>query len=240
MAAQWGRDASQWSIYFTSLALWGWLNKACIFCTSLLQLGTPGTANNSLHQPGVSVVLAFHVTHLQSSHTSGSGGGPSSSELPADPLRKEVTPSSNSGSSPNSKSSAVTSPSSDSGLSQGGWQGVGLLVNHTWQCLLLLSVAPWIQWSLLFNLALTSGQLQGRGDSSASLFSPSRAAAAPSAFWWASLMGAKLFSIDVSLFLVALPFEGQASKDWGLAVALGVLSFFCPWQPLKEDHHLLS
>ena len=88
--------ASQWSfIFFTSLALWGWLKEACIFCTSLLQLGTPSTANNSLHQSGVSVTLAFHITHLQSSHT-----GLSSSELSTDPLRKEVTPSSNSGSSP--------------------------------------------------------------------------------------------------------------------------------------------
>ena len=149
--------AWQWSfVFFTSLAFLGWLNKACIFCASLLQLGTPGTANNSLHQSGVSVVSAFHVTHLQSSHTGSSGGGPSSSELSTDPLRKEVTPSFNSGSFPNSKSSAVASTSPDSGLSQGGWQGAELLVNHTWQCLLLHSVAPCIWWSLLFDLALTS------------------------------------------------------------------------------------
>ena len=48
-------------------------------------------------------------------------------------------------------------------------------------------------------------------------------------------MGAKLFSIDVSLFLVALSFEGWALKDWGHAVALVVLSFFHPWQSSKED-----
>ena len=48
-------------------------------------------------------------------------------------------------------------------------------------------------------------------------------------------MGAKLFSIEVSLFLGTLLFEGQASMDWGLTVILGVLSSFHPWQPLKED-----
>ena len=110
--------ASQWSfIFFTSLAFWGLLNEAHIFCASLLQLGIPSNANNSLYQSGVSVISAFHVTHLQSSHTGSSGGGPSSSELSTDPLRKEVTPGSNFGSSLNSKLSVVASPSLDSGLS---------------------------------------------------------------------------------------------------------------------------
>ena len=107
-------------------------------------------------------------------------------------------------------------------------------MNHTWQCLLLHSVAPCIWQSLLFDLTLTSGQLWGRGWLRLSI-SPLRAAAVASTFCWASLMGAKLFSIDVSLFLVALPFEGWASKDWDLAVAPGVLSFFCPWWHSKED-----
>ena len=95
-----------WQWYFasfTSLALLGWPNKACTFCANLLQLGTPGTANNSLHQSGVLIVSAFHVTHLQNSPNGSSGGGPSSSKLSTDPLRKEVTPGSNSGSSPRSE-----------------------------------------------------------------------------------------------------------------------------------------
>ena len=86
---------------------------------------TPSTSQGS------AVVSAFHVTHSQSFHTGSSGGGPSSSELPTDSLRKVVTPSSNSGSSFNSKSSAVTFPLPDSGLSRGGWQGARLSVNST-------------------------------------------------------------------------------------------------------------
>ena len=191
-------DASQWSFtLFTSLALLGWLNKACIFCTNLLQLGTPNTTNNSLHQSGVSVVSAFHVTHSWSSHTGSSGLGPYSSELSTDPLRKEVTPSSNSGSSPNSKSSAVTSPSPDPRLSWGGWQGAGLSVNCTWQCLLLHSVAPYVQQSLLSDLALTSSWLWGWGQLSLSI-SPLRAAVVASTFWWASLW-------ELSSFLLMSP-----------------------------------
>ena len=83
---------------------------------TFFQLGTPGNANNSLHQSGVLVVLAFHVTHLQSSPTDGSRRGPSSSELSSDPVRKEVTPGSNSGGSSRSKSSGVSSPLAHSGL----------------------------------------------------------------------------------------------------------------------------
>ena len=72
------------------------------FCANILQLGTPGTPNNSLHQSGVSVDLAFHATHLQRFCTGSSGGGPSSSEVSADPFIKDVTLSSNSSSSPSS------------------------------------------------------------------------------------------------------------------------------------------
>ena len=132
MEEQWGGGCFAMVPYLLCLpGPLGVTEKARIFHASLLQLGIPGTANNSLHQSGVSVILAFHVTHSQSSHTGSSGGGPYSSEFSIDPLRKEVTPSSNSGSSPNSNPLAVTSPSLDSGLSQDGWQGAGLSVNCT-------------------------------------------------------------------------------------------------------------
>ena len=116
--SEWG--AWQWYFTsFTSLALLGWLNKAHTFCANLLQLGTPSTANNSLHQSGVLVILAFHVTHLQNSPNGDSGGGPSSSKLSTYPLRKEVTPDSNSSGSPRSESCGVSFPLPDSGLSLG-------------------------------------------------------------------------------------------------------------------------
>ena len=84
--------AWQWYfISFISLALLGWLNEARICHANFLQLGTPCNANNSLHQSGVLVALAFHVTHSHNSPTGGSGGGPSSSELSANLVRKEVT-----------------------------------------------------------------------------------------------------------------------------------------------------
>ena len=105
-------------LHFTGLL--GWLNEACTFWANLLQLGTPSTANNSLHQLGVLVISAFHITHSQNSPNGGSGGGPCSSKLSADPLRKEVTPSSNSSGSPKSESSGVGSPLPDSGLYLGG------------------------------------------------------------------------------------------------------------------------
>ena len=106
-----GQGVWQWYFTsFTSLALLGWLNEACTFCANLLQLVTPDTANNSLHQSGVSVISAFHVTHLWNSPNGSSGVGPFSSELSSDPLRKEVTPGSNSGSSARSESSGVGFP----------------------------------------------------------------------------------------------------------------------------------
>ena len=112
-----------WQWYFASfisLALLGWLNKACSFHANLVQLGTPSTTNNSLHQLGVSVISAFHLTHSWNSPNGSSGGHPSSSKLSADPLRKEVTPGSNSSGCPKSESSGVGSPLPDSGLSLGG------------------------------------------------------------------------------------------------------------------------
>ena len=107
----WGRGAWQW--YFISsisLALLGWLNKAHTCHAHFLQFGTPSNTNNFLHQSGVSVILAFHVTHSHNSPTGGSRGGPSSSELSINLVRKEVTPGSNSGSLPRSESSGVSSP----------------------------------------------------------------------------------------------------------------------------------
>ena len=93
--------AWQWYfISFISVALLGWLNEAHICCANFLQSGTPSNANNSLHQSGVLVASAFHVTHSWNSPTGGSGGGPSSSELSIDLVRKEVTPHSNSSSLP--------------------------------------------------------------------------------------------------------------------------------------------
>ena len=107
----WGRGAWQWYfISFISLALLGWLNEACICCVNILQSGTSSNTINSLHQSGVLVASAFHVTHSHNSPTGGSGWGPSSSELSTDPARKEVTPGSNSGGSPRSESQGSVPP----------------------------------------------------------------------------------------------------------------------------------
>ena len=117
--AWWGRGVWQWYlISFVLLALLGWLNEAHTCHANVLQLGTSSNANSSLHQSGVSAVSAFQFTHSLSSPMGGSRGGPSSSELSTSPVRKEVTPGSNSGSSPRSESLGVGSPLSDSGLSQ--------------------------------------------------------------------------------------------------------------------------
>ena len=56
-----------------------------------------------------------------------------------------------------------------------------------------------------------------------------------SAFWWASLMGAKLLAIDVSPLPGTWLFEGLALVDWDPAVTPGVLSSFHPWQSSRED-----
>ena len=111
---------------------------------------------------------------------------------------------------------------------------VWVLLNHTRCHLFLHSVDPCIQQSLLFDLALTSSRLWERGWLSLSI-SPLRAAAAASPFWWASLMVARLCSIEISLFPGTPLFEGWASSDWGLAVALEVLLSPCPWKPSRED-----
>ena len=67
---------------------------------SLLPLVLPSTP---LYQLGILQASAFHITHLWSSFTGGSGEGAfssSSSEFSADPLRKQVT------SGPNSRGSS--------------------------------------------------------------------------------------------------------------------------------------
>ena len=115
-----GGAGGAWQWYFVSFisfALLGWLNEACICDANFLQSGTPSNANNSLHQSGVLVASAFYVTHSCNSPTGGYGGGPSSSELFTNPVRKEVTPGSNCGGSPRSESSGVGSSLLDSGLS---------------------------------------------------------------------------------------------------------------------------
>ena len=74
-----GGAGGAWQWYFVSsisVALLGWLNEALICHANFLQLGTPSNANNSLHQSGVSVASAFHVTHSCNSPTGGSGGVP--------------------------------------------------------------------------------------------------------------------------------------------------------------------
>ena len=93
-------EKTQWGRRGISAALLGWLNEACICHANFLQSGTSGSDNSSLHQLGVLVASAFHITHSCNSPTGGSGGDSSSSELSTDPVRKEVTLGSSSGSSP--------------------------------------------------------------------------------------------------------------------------------------------
>ena len=227
--------AWQWYfISFISVALLEWLNEACICHATFLQLGTPGNANSSLHQSGVPVASAFHVTHSCNSPTGGSGGDPSCSGLFADQVRKEVIPGSNTSGLPRSESSGVGSSSPDPIFSLASGKVVWVSLNHTWHCLFLHSVDPCIQQSLLFDLALTSGCLWERRW--LSLFiSPLRAAAMANTFWWASLTLARLHSTEISLLPGTPLFKGWASLDWGLMVTLEVLLSLCPWQPSKED-----
>ena len=231
------RAGGSWQWYFISfisMALLGWLNEAHICHANFLQSGTPGNANSSLHQSGVLVASAFHVTHVHNSSTGGSRGGPSSSELSTNLVRKEVAPGSNSGRSARSESSGVSSSSRDPISSLASGKVVWVSLNCTWCCLFLHSVDPCIRWSLLFDLALTSSLLWERGQLNLSI-SPSRAAAMASTFWWAYLMVARLCSNEISLFPGTPLFEGWVSLDQGLAVALEVLLSLHPWQPSKED-----
>ena len=109
-----GQGAWQWCfVSFISLALLGWLNEAHICHANVLQSGTSGNANSSLHQSGVLVALAFYIVHACNSPIGGSGGGPSSPKLSTNLARREVAPGSNSGGLPRSESSGVSSPPLD-------------------------------------------------------------------------------------------------------------------------------
>ena len=105
------------------LAFWGDEMRPTPFVANSSQSCTSGTANSSLHQPGVSQASAFQATHLWSSFTGGLGEGAfssSSSEFSADPLRKQATSGPNYGSSSKSGSSiAVASPPDSEFL----WEG---------------------------------------------------------------------------------------------------------------------
>ena len=133
----------------------GSLKDALISLASFLVSSFLRTANNSIHQSGVSHLSTFHGTHRLKSKIAGSRGifSPSSSKVSGDPHRKEATVGFSSGSSSKSEPLPLD-PSSPGGvLGLADWLGAGSSANLTWWHLFHLSPLG-LQQSLLLDLAL--------------------------------------------------------------------------------------
>ena len=117
---------------------------------------SPGTADSSIHQSGVSHLSAFHGTHRLKSKIAGSRGIflPSSSEVSGNPCRKEATISFSSGSSSKSEPLPLDPSSPGCVLGSADWLGAGSSANQTWWHLFFCP-SPLSLWqSLLLDLAL--------------------------------------------------------------------------------------
>ena len=100
---------------------------------ALLWSPIPSTADNSVHQLGVSHPSALLGTYWLNSVTAGSGGIllPLSLEVSSNPLKKDATASPSSGASPRSESLVVAPSSLDPVFGPEGWLEAGGSSNCT-------------------------------------------------------------------------------------------------------------